>query len=539
MRSILHHSIFKLGCLLFFLSYHHLLGQSRWMQEYFPGSDVVSEDFVESYDNGYLMTGKFGPNYVHYCWLLKTDINGQVLWQKTFGTQDSYIAFFSLDQDTLGNIFLSGGTTFNDSYSDPTVMKLNTCGEKEWCLDFSTPGHFDYAHSIVATDDGGCAVILRYTGVAPPQTDRICLAKINSEGSLSWKQCYNSSDTNIKDEDAYSLLLTSYKGFLISGICGYLDSNTNLYWLKPYLIKADSLGNFEWERVIHAYDSDYTGGSANYSTINPSGQFYYTSISHYYYNPESERPALGKIDLNGNLVSIYDIIQGFSNGGMSSAQFMNDSTLAAVCGWGNGMDDFGHYLALLDTLGNIIDTILITQDIYSGVLHICHDNKLVEMYNTYQNEQFDVYLRKLNFALEDDTLYTFPFTYDSLCPYQIESDTIVQDDCELIVGIEEEGETGGKGEEEVRGELKIWPNPASGIVDLRFTVYDLRGDWTLMIYDIFGREVFAPYSPSPAVGEGWGGGMKLDVSNLPPGVYFISIVQDGRRVAGGKFVVSR
>ncbi|MDX9907612.1 MAG: hypothetical protein RBS55_13580, partial [Bacteroidales bacterium] len=68
------------------------------------------------------------------------------------------------------------------------------------------------------------------------------------------------------------------------------------------------------------------------------------------------------------------------------------------------------------------------------------------------------------------------------------------------------------------------------------------GDWTLMIYDIFGREVLAPYTPSPAMGEGRGGGWqgwRLDVSALPHGIYFISILQDGRRVAGGKFVVSR
>ncbi len=472
-------------------------------------------------------------------WLIKTDINGQVLWEKTFGAPDSYISFYYLDINQSGEIFLSGASSNNDTSTDPFVIKLNACGEKEWCLDFSTPDHFDYAYTIVALEDGGCAVLLRYTGIISYQTDRICLAKIDTDGNIMWKKCYNSSDTNILNEDSESLFLTPDNGFLISGNCDYLDSTTNLFWIKPYLIKTDSLGNLEWERVIHANDSNHIGGTANYSTISPSGQFYYTSISHYYYNPEIDKPALGKLDLNGNVIGTYDIIQGFPNGGMSSAQFINDSTLAADCGWGNGMEDFGHYLALLDTLGNIIDTILISQDIYSGVLHICHDNKLVDMYNIYQNDQFDVYLRKFNYDLEDDTLYTRPFTYDSLCPYQIVSDTIVQDNCELIVGIEEEtgrpGDKGkgGKGEEEKRGELEVWPNPAKTIVDCRLPNVDFRSDCSLVIYDIFGRKMKEISVPSGQVE------LQIDVSNFENGIYFIKFFSEHYQVSASKFLIAR
>ena len=101
--------------------------QSRWLQEYFPGLNVVGKDFVESYDKGYLLAGWFGPNYPNYIWLLKTDINGTVIWNKTFGLATTYIAFLSLDADTTANVFLSGGTGFYDSYSDPLIMKLNAC----------------------------------------------------------------------------------------------------------------------------------------------------------------------------------------------------------------------------------------------------------------------------------------------------------------------------------------------------------------------------------------------------------------------------
>jgi hypothetical protein len=69
-----------------------------------------------------------------------------------------------------------------------------------------------------------------------------------------------------------------------------------------------------------------------------------------------------------------------------------------------------------------------------------------------------------------------------------------------------------------------------------------HGGVEAVVYGIFGREILAPLSPSPIVGEGRGGGWKgwrLDVSALPPGVYFISVIEDGRRVAGGKFEAVR
>jgi hypothetical protein len=128
-----------------------------------------------------------------------------------------------------------------------------------------------------------------------------------------------------------------------------------------------------------------------------------------------------------------------------------------------------------------------------------------------------------------------PFTYDSLCPYQIVSDTIVQDDCGLIVGVEEQG--GGEAGEQ--GSLVIWPNPASEGLSVKVLGLSSGINCSLVIYDIFGRIVTAPFplvprSPGPQDG-GWS--WKVDVSALPPGIY-LAVVKDDRTVLGtGKFVV--
>ena len=103
------------------------------------------------------------------------------------------------------------------------------------------------------------------------------------------------------DEVIYNLLLTPDNGFLMTGYCYYPDpDNPDLYWLHPYYVKTDSLGNFEWEIVLHNETADI-GGEAWQTILSPTqGTYYYSCINHYYHSDTlyAKRPALGKMDLD-------------------------------------------------------------------------------------------------------------------------------------------------------------------------------------------------------------------------------------------------
>jgi len=279
--------------------------------------------------------------------------------------------------------------------------------------------------------------------------------------------------------------------------------------------------------------------------VSPNIHYYYSSISHYYHDTNLASPALVKLDLEGNVIGVYDVVSGFKEGKLSYAQFVNDSTLAASAGWGNSESDLWSRAVIIDTLGNLLNSTVLMQDLYTSILEVAYDGKLVYASNTYQNNQFDFYLSKLNQNLEDDTLYTRPFTYDSLCPYQIVSDTILQDDCGLIVGIEEEDKTVRRYDDKIKG-LTLYPNPASGVLSVECLGLSEFEDLELLIYDVFGRSVVANIISSPMEaggreGGGAGGEMSwtIDVSSLPPGIY-LAVVREGTSiVASGKFVVLR
>ncbi len=501
--------------------FHLIYGQNKWLKSYYSNKDAVGKYFSTSYDHGIYIVGKHGHNYVPFNWLIKTDINGEILWEKTIGESESYIGINYIDCSNSGSLFCVGSTTYYDDYKDPFILKLNACGEKGWCKVYYTPNNHDYASYVIAINGGGCITTLRYTGIAPD--DRICLARFSDDGDMLWKECYNSADTGLVFEDSRSITITPDNGYLISAVCDYEDpTNPGHYLSKPYYIKTDSNGIFQWEQVVFKDDLEL-GGNAWHTVVNPDTTCYYSCISKYYYSDARSAPALVKLGLNGEILGVYDIIDGYVHGGLARVEFLNDSILAASIGWGNSEDEFINYAALIDTLGNLIDTTVLSYDIYSSELELTFDRKLLYMYNTYQSNQFDVYLRKLNQDLEDDSIYTFPYVYDSLCPYQILSDTIVQDDCGLIVGNFELPTP-----KDESNTLEIYPNPATNQLNCRFQISDSR--FQIWIYDMLGGIEDVVEVPK-GLSE-----IQIDVSNFTPGIYIAILKAKREIIAKTKFI---
>ncbi len=371
--------------------------------------------------------------------------------------------------------------------------------------------------------------VLNFTN-PEPWVESICLAKLSSSGELIWKHCYTSSDTSQRNETTYDIILTPDHGFLVTGFCDYEDPTfPNKWWLHPYYLKLDSLGNFEWETVEYK-NSELEGGIGWTTTVSPDSLYYYASISHHHHETGLRSCSFVKLDLQGNVVNVYDVITGYKFGKLTYAQFMNDSTLAAEAGWGNVEDSVWTTSIVIDTAGNLLNSRILFYDMYTSILDVTNDDKLLYASNTFQNNQFTAHLTKLNQQLEDDTLYSKPIVYDSLCPYQIVSDTIVQDDCELIVGIiEDENTRGREGERMV-----IWPNPAGNKISIKVSGQrSTVGSQFIEVRDIYGRAISSsPFHPFPTSKE-----ITLDVSGYPPGLYIITLTGDRQETLSGKFVI--
>ncbi|MCD4747224.1 MAG: T9SS type A sorting domain-containing protein [Bacteroidales bacterium] len=503
--------------------------QSRWSKIYHDDISAPKNRMIEHYDHGYLLTGRIYHNYPRYNWLIKTDINGDVLWEKTIGEGINTISLRGLGMNDNKDIYLSGYTMIEDpyGYADPMLMKLNVCGEKEWCRIFPTPNHPDYGYDLCVTPDGGCAIILAFTA-EPFMGDRVCLARFNSSGDFLWKQCYNSTAA-LDNEICSDIILTPDNGFLMTGFCYYSNPGDTAAWLSPYYIKTDSLGNFEWE-TIAGFNPSNVGGIGWKTVLSPDNNYYYSAISHYYRNG-NDAPAILKMDINGDIIGCYDIAIPDEIGAMSEAKFISDSTLVASAAWGPVYNS-DPKAVIIDTLGNILDEQFLLDNEYLATVRTTFDGKFLFYTHEFDvaGNQVDAYLFKLNQHLESDTFYTAQFTYDSLCPYQIASDTIVQDNCGLIVGMEEMQPE--KAEDQAA--LKIYPNPTKSIFNISIPVLNeneiTNSSCTIEIFDIYGRKVKEIEVPK---GQNK---IEVDVEGWRKGLYLVR-VRDGQSVVGSEKVI--
>jgi len=194
----------------------------------------------------------------------------------------------------------------------------------------------------------------------------------------------------------------------------------------------------------------------------------------------------------------------------------------------------------VDRNGNFLDSVNIQQTVYcfSDAI-IDKDNKLFLVQPKSSSGFWRTYVWKLNSDLEYDTLYTYPYVYDSLCPHPIASDTIPLD-C-VIVGLDEPFQN------PETGKLKIYPNPAkeklhivipdqiktqtnSPVFNLT-TVYHQWCSAVIEIYDLFGRKMFSK-KVLQADKE-----LEIDVSAWPRWMFVVRLVYNTQTVGSEKIVV--
>jgi hypothetical protein len=514
-----------------------------------PNKYDFSEEIIETYDKGIVMCG----NIIDYNngtnkngWLIKTDVNGDILWEKIFESDLNRHKINAIEQTNDGGFVICGSIRLVLNQSQPMVIKLNSCGEKEWCKIFSTPEDNPWAQDIKETPSGDIIVLVNQFDEGPEET--LHLFKLNSQGNVLWKKPFCSGFVHPEGAipKGYKVIVTETNEFLISGKVYWEDpwNPGGVKVLRPLFILGDSLGEEKWVLPFGLQDTIY-GTADNIFEINSN---FLIGTGSYWGDQELVQPLFMKIDLYGNelgyhILNASEIFPEIAGGSFAFSEIEETNLYS------------GGIFAFTSNLGYPameakfdIDTINFS---FSPLLHKIYDensdpysfnktssNKLLSNSTFKQTGNWDISLSKLNLNLEYDTLDPGNYTYDSLCttPGLPQSGFIYLDDCDIVTDIPSPKEY----YESIRQiPVKAYPNPVSeSIITLEYentehlsSPYPPQGGTFLAIFNIFGEEMHEEKIYKHQ------GESIVNVQSWQKGIYFAVVYSNGLPVGKCKFVV--
>jgi hypothetical protein len=532
--------------LLLYLIYNNPGYSQSWIRMYGDSSSTTCFHVGEDYDKGYLLVGKrYRPGTVEYGWLMKTDVNGFELWNKMYGLTNYRCPLIAMDKtDDNGSILLGQtGIGGNGDWS-AHVIKTDPCGEKIWCRIYHTPGRPVYCVDIKSVPGDGSIAMVGNWGTDPTKT--LWLLHLDDNGDIVWEQAYCFDPSVFYDPEGHSLIRTSDTSFIITGSVHSPDSGqTNPFRLRPMIIKVNTFG-VPYFQLAWGTNMGFKG-FGNKSIDDCNGTIYSGCQSNFYslgYNG----PCLIKTNGYGIPMSYKNLVDSALIGGATTINWFKDSTLAMGLIWNiNAGNPYEFLIGVMktDENGNKIKympLIFNGGQAFNDAVTTFND-KLFIVNSDYFTTNWKVQAFKVNSELEFDSIYTTPFTYDSLCPHSIVSDTILLDDCTVVVvGLDDPF----KNPETTC--LHVFPSPAQSTLTLEIPQYLSRNSsgygitatttyhqWktcTLEIYDLFGKLMYSKEIPQQQKS------VQLDVSPWHAGMYVARVVFMNEVVASSKFIVS-
>jgi hypothetical protein len=224
-------------------------GNLEWNKSFGGANDDIGYSVAQTNFGGYIITGStesFG-NGAKDAWLIKTDSQGNEDWNQTFGDSLDDSGEF-VQQTSDGGFIIAGWTySFSNGDSDSWLIKTNSNGGEEWNKNFGG-SNADVGLSVNQLNDGGY-IVTGYTESLGSAAKDAWLYKTDMQGNALVIELFGGSGEDI----GKSVRQTNDGGYIIAGFTESFGNGANDVWL----IKTDSDCNQEWSRTFGGSNNDY------------------------------------------------------------------------------------------------------------------------------------------------------------------------------------------------------------------------------------------------------------------------------------------
>ena len=237
----------------------YLNGDTMWIRTFGGIHDDVGNSIAQTNDGGYIVVGttySYGTG-LGDLWLIKTSERGDTLWTRTYwgwGPSEGN----GVRQATDGGYIVIGTTPLTSGNHAAWLIKTDANGDSLWTRTFGVWGF--YGSGVQQTTDGGYIIAVMLWGEVPEGL----LIKTDSLGNQQWtNQQVGGTISHVKQtsDGGYITAATEYSGV------PYIP-------VVASLTKIDSLGGLQWSYTLPdwtwGFDAQQTadGGYIMLATLN-------------------------------------------------------------------------------------------------------------------------------------------------------------------------------------------------------------------------------------------------------------------------------
>ena len=225
-------------------------GNMQWNLTIGGSSSESGWGLVQVADAGYVMTGftkSFGAGGDDML-LAKIDSAGNLVWNKTYGGLTEDRGYSIIQTKDFGYAITGATDSMGAGRQDGWLVKTDSDGNMQWQKTFGGSS-FDVLRTVIQTSDSGFA-IGGTTNSSGAGTFDAWLINTDSSGNLRWNKTFGGP--NDDESVSGSVIQTSDGGFALAGITNSFGSGGYDLWL----IKTDSFGNKQWDKTFGGQNDD-------------------------------------------------------------------------------------------------------------------------------------------------------------------------------------------------------------------------------------------------------------------------------------------
>lgn len=177
-------------------------------------------------------------------WVAKVRGDGEIAWQKSFGTRYADETTLSLAATTDGDFLIASVHTspFEDGYNDVLLMKFDSDGNFLWGQGYDT-GTDDSVSGVIETSDGSLLAVGSPSGT---ELGGSWLMKLDNAGNIIWSATISQNEEVPGAYHAADVVESRQGGFIVAGSYqSYFGYDTDVW-----ILRIDDSRNIAWQRTL-------------------------------------------------------------------------------------------------------------------------------------------------------------------------------------------------------------------------------------------------------------------------------------------------